>query len=124
MQSAQKNVFVYGTLKRGGTNHSLLLGQRFVAIGHTRPVYKLYSLNAYPALIEVTAENGRSIEGEIWQVDPTCLARLDELEGVEHGIYARVPIALLPPNDTINVESYIYLRSIVGRSEIGEVWPV
>ena len=34
-------LFVYGTLKRGGSNHAQLAGQKFIAEAHTMPGYTL-----------------------------------------------------------------------------------
>jgi gamma-glutamylcyclotransferase (GGCT)/AIG2-like uncharacterized protein YtfP len=117
------NIFVYGTLKRGGSNHVLLAGQKFIATAHTQPLYRLYALSGFPGLVEAP-QNGLSIEGEIWEVDATRLPALDELEDIAHGMYKRVPILLLPPDDTLVVEGYIYLLSIAGRRDCGTVWPV
>ena len=114
-------IFVYGTLKRGGNNHSLLFGQKFIAVAHTQPHYRLYALSSFPAMIEAP-QNGRSIEGEIWEVEAARLPALDELEDVAHGMYKRVPIHLLPPHDTLTVDSYIYLLSTTGRRDCGAVW--
>jgi gamma-glutamylcyclotransferase (GGCT)/AIG2-like uncharacterized protein YtfP len=121
MRSKLHNVFVYGSLKRGFINHSLLQGQQFIAVARTQPRYKLYTLTSYPAMVEAAA-GGRSIEGEIWAVDSACLARLDILEDTAHGMYARVPIALLPPHFALPVEGYLYLFDLTGRAECGDVW--
>ena len=121
MQSQRHNIFVYGSLKRGFNNHSLLADQRFVTIAETLPRYKLYALGSYPAMIVATKE-GRSIEGEIWSVDSECLTRLDKLEDTAHGMYARMPILLLPPQNALPVEGYIYLLDITGRRDCGDVW--
>jgi gamma-glutamylcyclotransferase (GGCT)/AIG2-like uncharacterized protein YtfP len=98
-------------------------GQKFVAIAHTEPVYRLYSLGDYPAMVEASSD-GRSIEGEVWEVDDTCLAQLDKLEGLDEGLYKRTTIPLLPPNDKLVVEGYLYLLSITGRRDCGSVWSV
>lgn len=116
------NIFVYGTLKRGSSNHNLLTGQKFIAVARTQPLYRLYALASYPAMVEAP-QNGLSIKGEIWEVDEAQIPALDELEDVAHGMYKRVPIPLLPPNDTLVVEGYVYLLSIAGRRDCGEVWP-
>jgi len=121
MSSFQHNIFVYGSLKRGFSNHSLLVGQRFVATARTQPRFKLYALGDFPGMVEAT-EGARSIEGEIWAVDSACLARLEILEDTAHGMYARVPIPLLPPNDTFSVEGYVYRLDITGRRDCGDVW--
>ena len=117
------NIFVYGTLKRGGSNHSLLVGQKFIAAARTQPLYRLYALSSFPAMVEAP-QNGRSIEGEIWEIDAKHLPALDELEDVAHGLYKRVPILLLPPDDKFIVEGYIYLLSITGRRDCGTSWSV
>jgi gamma-glutamylcyclotransferase (GGCT)/AIG2-like uncharacterized protein YtfP len=114
-------VFVYGTLKTGGANHSFLTGQRLLGAGCTRPEFRLHELDGYPGMVRGPAP-GRSIGGEIWEVDPDCLARLDELEGVGSGLYARESIVLLPPNDALPVEAYLYLGTVAGRRELGTTY--
>ena len=110
-------VFVYGTLKRGGENAGSLAGQRYLGEARTLPEYRLYGLDGYPGMV-AASEGGLSIAGEIWEVDAACLARLDELEGVAVGLYARRPIALLPPYQELAVQTYVYLRSVAGRTEL------
>jgi gamma-glutamylcyclotransferase (GGCT)/AIG2-like uncharacterized protein YtfP len=110
-------VFVYGTLKRGGDNHQELARQRFIGPARTAPAYRLYQLDGYPGMVEAPA--GLSIEGEIWEVDRDGLDRLDRLEGTDSGLYARVPIRLLPPHDNTPVEAYLYRRSVAGRRDLG-----
>lgn len=119
----KNHVFVYGTLKRGGSNHHLLAGQKFIAVAHTEPVYKLYTLGNYPAMVDA-AQDGRSIEGEIWDVDEPCLGRLDKLEGLDEGLYKRAPIRLQPPQDQAVVEGYLYLLDVAGHRDSGTIWPV
>jgi gamma-glutamylcyclotransferase (GGCT)/AIG2-like uncharacterized protein YtfP len=121
MQSIQHNIFVYGSLKRGFINHSLLTGQRFVASCRTEPRYKLYDLGDFPGMIEATT-GGRSIEGEIWSIDSECLAQLEILEDTAHGMYARVPILLLPPHDKLSVAGYLYQLEVTCRHDCGDVW--
>ena len=116
-------IFVYGTLKRGGSNHALLADQKFIAVAHTQPHYRLYALSGFPAMVDAP-QNGLSIEGEIWEIDDARLPALDELEDVAHGMYKRVPIPLLPPHDALVVEGYIYLLGIAGRRDCGTNWPV
>ena len=111
-------VFVYGTLKRGGENHRVLAGQRFVGEARTAPAYRLYQLEGYPGMVGA-ATGGRSIEGELWEVDLPALGRLDELEGTAAGLYAREPIRLLAPHAGLAVETYLYRQSLEGRTELG-----
>jgi gamma-glutamylaminecyclotransferase len=116
------SIFVYGTLKRGGSNHRFLGGQRFVGTARTEPAFRLYQLDGYPGM--VGAPGGLSIEGEIWEVDDAALARLDELEGTAVGLYRRVPVTLLPPHHLLEVETYLCLQSMAGRRELGTQFDV
>ncbi|MGH7997170.1 MAG: gamma-glutamylcyclotransferase family protein [Opitutaceae bacterium] len=111
-------IFVYGTLKRRGANHAHLAGQRFVAEARTEPTYRLYRLPGYPGMVE-TRPPGRSIEGEIWEIDAGCLARLDVLENITAGEYLRAPVRLLPPHDVLRAETYLYLRSVADKPDAG-----
>jgi gamma-glutamylaminecyclotransferase len=111
------HVFVYGTLKRGGENHRLLAGQRFVGEARTEPAFRLYQLDGYPGMVAATG--GLSITGELWEVDGPCLERLDELEGTAVGLYARVPVRLLPPHERTEAETYLCLQSMAGRRDLG-----
>jgi gamma-glutamylcyclotransferase (GGCT)/AIG2-like uncharacterized protein YtfP len=115
------NVFVYGTLKRGGGNHHYLAGQKFLGEACTGPGFTLFSLGDYPGMVR-SADPTRQVAGEIWSVTEPCRAQLDELEGVAEQLYARVPIPLAAPYDQVLVETYLYLQSLTGRSEIGAVW--
>lgn len=116
-------IFVYGTLKRGGTNHHWLQGQTFVAPAQTVPGFRMYALDGYPGLV-AAPDDRNGVTGEIWEVDGRCLAALDELEGIAEGLYRRVPIPLAdaPPGEV--VEAYLYARSVEGRAALGPTWPV
>jgi gamma-glutamylcyclotransferase (GGCT)/AIG2-like uncharacterized protein YtfP len=114
-------LFVYGTLKRGGSNHSWLEGQRFVSEAATLPVFRLYEIDGYPGMI-FAPEGGESVRGEVWDVDEACLARLDALEDVEGGEYAREVIPLIESFGSAEVQGYRYLRSISGRRRLEGLW--
>jgi gamma-glutamylcyclotransferase (GGCT)/AIG2-like uncharacterized protein YtfP len=114
-------VFVYGTLKRGGLNHHYLAGQEFLGEARTASGYTLYSIGDYPGMVRSAGPDDLVI-GEVWSVDPTCLAALDELEGVAEDLYERVPIPLAPPFANQAIETYLYRRSLEGRRMLGPVW--
>ena len=111
-------VFLYGTLKSGGVSHRFLAGQRLVGPSRTEPEYRLYRLDGYPGMVPAPGA-GRSIEGEVWEVDPECLVRLDEWEGTSSGLFGRLPVRLVPPQDRLGAEAYLYLRSVEGRDDLG-----
>lgn len=76
---AEHLVFVFGTLRRGGSNHHLLEGSELLWEGPTEPVFEMVDLGDYPGAIE----GGRTaLSGELYAVSDTTLAALDELEGV------------------------------------------
>jgi gamma-glutamylcyclotransferase (GGCT)/AIG2-like uncharacterized protein YtfP len=66
------------------------------------------------------------VTGELWAVDAACLNRLDILEGVDEGLYAREPAPLAPPHDrlTPGVYYYRYLGQVSDRPHLGPVWAV
>ena len=111
-------IFVYGTLKRGGSNHALLASQRFLGTARTAQGYTLYSLGDYPGMVRAPTDTA-GVTGELWAVDDACLQQLDELEGVAEGLYERVPIKPAPPFDDQPVETYLYLGSLAGHAALG-----
>ena len=114
-------VFVYGTLKRGGRNHSFLAGRQFLGEARTPPGFTLYSLGEYPGMVRQDDDH-TGVTGEVWAVDTACLQQLDELEGVAEGLYERVSLTLAPPFADEPVETYLYLRSLAGKPAIGSTW--
>jgi gamma-glutamylaminecyclotransferase len=122
-------VFVYGTLKRGGSNHAQIAGQLFAGPARTAPGFTLYSLGEYPGLVADPADRS-GVDGELWAVDAAALARLDSFEGLDEGLYARVPAPLsdwpqnIPAAEAGRTWMYLYLRDVTGRPWIGAEWPV
>lgn len=121
--SAPTFIFVYGTLKRGGSNHHFMAAQRFVAEARTPPGFVLYALEGYPGMVADSSDRN-GVVGEIWAIDPAGLAALDELEGVDEGLYRRARVPLAPPHDAWSVETYLYNQSLAGRARLGSTWPV
>jgi gamma-glutamylaminecyclotransferase len=115
------HLFVYGTLKRGHSNHGYLRGQQFISMAMTLPRFRLHDLGGYPGMV-LDERDGISIHGEIWDVDADCLARLDELEDIEGGEYQREIIPLMPPHDQSCIEGYRYLRDVSQARDIGASW--
>jgi len=74
----QHLVFVYGTLRKGESNHHYLMNSQLLGEFLTPPQYTLYDLGAYPALIE----GKKSVLGEVYLIDDPILCQLDELEDV------------------------------------------
>ena len=117
MTAADRLLFVYGTLKRNGSNHSFLAGQSFRGETRTVPGFKLVNLGDYPGMV-VDPSDGRGVAGEVWSVDLECVIKLDELEGLAEGLYRRERIRLRAPFDQSEVETYIYALGTLGRPTV------
>jgi len=90
-------VFVYGTLRKGGSNHFRMEETEFVADGTVSG--RLYAIDWYPGLILDPA--GDPIIGEVYAVGTARLKALDEFEGVsanefQNSEYRRVKTMFLP----------------------------
>jgi len=81
MSANREFVFVYGTLRRGGSNHFRMDGAEFITEG--RISGKLYRISWYPGLVLDAA--GDDIVGEVYSVDLEMLGNLDAFEGVSAG---------------------------------------
>jgi gamma-glutamylcyclotransferase (GGCT)/AIG2-like uncharacterized protein YtfP len=86
-------VFVYGTLRLGGSNAFRMDGAEFM--GKARIAGAIYVISWYPGLV-VDPEAGQVL-GEVYRVGPEQLRALDEFEGVSAGEmegseYRRVPV--------------------------------
>jgi gamma-glutamylaminecyclotransferase len=121
MSPTEKLIFVYGTLKRGGSNHRFLAKQTFVGEATTIPGFTLFELAGYPGLVAKPDARG-GVVGEVWSVDRAALARLDALEGLAEGLYRREPIPLIAPFADRVVEGYVYARDVEGSRELGPKW--
>lgn len=82
------NLFVYGTLMGGQPQGALLAGFRRHAATVKGTLYRMPA--GYPAL---SLAGACTVHGElVLGVDPRTLALLDHYEGVDEGLYARVPV--------------------------------
>lgn len=79
-------VFVYGSLRKGFHNHSLLKHSQCVGEAQTKGT--MYDLGAFPA---VDYHSNQDVHGELYEIDEGTLARLDRLEG-HPNFYHRVEV--------------------------------
>lgn len=105
-------VFVYGTLRSGGSNHFRMAGADFVANATVHGT--LYQASWYPGLVR--DPGGIPVFGEIFRVSPSHLNALDEYEGPE---YHRVPTtALSTQGQTFEVEVWEWIMPVDGLKKI------
>lgn len=119
----KQRIFVYGTLKRGGPYSRYMAGQDFIAEAKTGPGFYLADCGGYPGMFPVGSE-GRSILGEVWDVNEKCLAALDVLEDVAGGEYKFGQIPLLAPFDAEVIHGYLHLRATEALPDAGTNWKV
>jgi len=111
----QSLVFVYGTLRRGGSNDIAQLGQRAQWLGRGRVRGQLFDLGAYPGLVLGGPD---WVVGELYGVDSSAQAWLDELEEVwpqRSGEYRRVQALVSREGQSCRALVYEMDRSIARR---------
>jgi gamma-glutamylcyclotransferase (GGCT)/AIG2-like uncharacterized protein YtfP len=79
--TAGELVFVYGTLRRGGSNAFRMDGAEFVGLGRVEG--KLHVISWYPGF--VPGEGLGWVVGEVFRVGPEQMRELDEFEGLSAG---------------------------------------
>ena len=112
-------LFVYGTLKRGQRNHHLMREARFLGEAVTAPLYTLLDLGSFPGMIP---GGTTAVHGELYEVGPGLLARLDRHEGVPR-LYTRGVVWL---ENRALAESYFLVdfdRTRMGRAADSGKWP-
>ena len=82
MISIPEIVFVYGTLRRGGSNHFRMAAAEFISAGTVSG--RLYRVHWYPGMV-LDDEAGDEIHGDVYAVDAETLATLDVFEGLSAG---------------------------------------
>lgn len=114
-------LFVYGTLKRGCSNHRHMAGHTFVGEARTRPGFRLYDVGGYPGLV-AAPDDRDGVRGEVWSVDAAGLEHLDRFEGVAEGLYRREGVPLETPFADRRIDAYVFGSSVTGRTVIGAEW--
>lgn len=114
--SESTTLFVYGTLKRGFCRERFLASAKYLGNAETIPAYRLLDCGAYPALVD---GGTTSIVGELYEVDESTMRTLDDVEGVDEGLYARREVRLA---DGRAVIAYLYTERTEGLQELGREW--
>jgi gamma-glutamylcyclotransferase (GGCT)/AIG2-like uncharacterized protein YtfP len=112
-------LFLYGSLKRGHSNHARVADQHYLGDAVTEPRYRIIQLGEYGGLVRDDAA-GRAVKGELWAVSPACLAELDEFETGE-GLWARHPVDVA---GRAGVEAYFWTGAVPANVKSGDEWPL
>ncbi len=116
---AARHVFVYGTLRAGGSNDIARYHPRPQRVGDGVIAGTLYDLGAYPGA--VLGGEG-SIRGEVYRITPEVEAALDLLEGVAadgSGEYLKRELdVMVGPQQVMCLVYEIHPGRIEGRTAI------
>jgi gamma-glutamylcyclotransferase (GGCT)/AIG2-like uncharacterized protein YtfP len=103
-------LWVYGTLRRGESNHHFLTGCPLLGMVHYPG--SLFSVRGhYPVFrpsLSTKVSSG-SVLGELYQIQPALWPRLDELEGVEEGYYQRASFPISAGLAPRNAQAIVYV---------------
>jgi len=116
-ENTKHHLFVYGTLKRGGSRHWILDGFPFLGRAKAKG-FVLYDLGPYPAMVPGPG----MVYGEVYEVSEEILNALDWVEGVPV-LYRRKLIEVVFEDGlSLKAWAYIYNGSVKGfpRIESGE----
>lgn len=104
-------LFVYGTLRRGGSNHHLMIEGRAELLGEasTPPAFELLDLGPYPAMV---AGGATSVLGEVYVVAEPLREKLDILEDVPQ-LYYRTAITL---ENGLLAETYLLANAALSKA--------
>ena len=89
---SQHLVFVYGTLRRGGSRAMSTLFPSSKFIADAKVSGNLYDLGAYPGLI--LNDSNSMVVGEVYEVDNEILNELDDIEASSYYSRKQIEISL------------------------------
>ena len=112
-------MFVYGTLKKGFRNNTLLQDSIYLGTGTTFNYALKYSnnLSGFPIMFK---RKNNVVHGELYAVDEDTLKQLDILED-EGGLYNRKKVKVNTGTETIPAYSYIGNRLMWDLKKLKDV---
>ena len=117
--AAHRHVFVYGSLRAGGSNDIARFSPPPERVGDADIAGTLYDLGAYPGA--VLGGEGR-VHGEIYRIDAELEPQLDRLEGIapdDSGEYAKREVLVRLGDARLRCLVYeIHPERIVGHGAI------
>ena len=113
---AKTLIFIYGTLRRGGRAHGLMLGADFQCLATTSG--RIVHIDQYPGLI-LDTEN--SVTGELYLANEDLIHELDQYEGCFESppLYLREEVTATDENGkTHQAQTYVFQRLEPHHEEI------
>lgn len=102
-------VFVYGSLIQGARYHQYYLqGKTFLGKAFIEG-YKKYILGGVHGILP---NNGGKVQGEVYEIDQSTLAKLDFFHNVGNGFTRSIVDVELENGETLQVETYIWNGSV------------
>ncbi len=123
-QAPANHVFVYGTLRRGGSNDIVRRHPEARYVAAADIAGTLYHLGAYPGVVLLAATDGASprVKGEIYRITPRIESALDMLEEVAEdgsGEYVKRQVDVETGATTLRCLVYeIHPSRIAGRNVV------
>jgi len=122
-QNSKRLLFVYGSLKRGFDNHSMLKGATYAGEAKTLQPYSMFveTHGQYPYLLKNRPFH--QIEGELYEIESDELwKRIDEFEGVPD-YYSRETIIVVADAKHYQAQAYFFVEEkIPQKQEPLKVW--
>lgn len=112
----QRHVFVYGTLRRGGSNDITRLSPPARFVGWASVPGRLFHLGAYPGL---RLGGGEPVWGETYAIAPALEPCLDAIEGLlpePNGEYAKQEVDVCVAGRVLRCLVYEVAPARVGRA--------
>ena len=134
---AKTLLFVYGTLKKGGSNQRMMGDSIHLGTARLEQGTTLYTNGGFPMMVETVHVEDAGVWGELYEVDEKTLKSLDRFEGHPNH-FQRRPVGLTVVNlhrlptcptamqaaDKREAQAYFYNRSVEGREQIGNFFPL
>ena len=122
LSTAKTKVFVYGTLKKGFSNHYILSTSKLVGEATTCSTYAMIGTGMpFPYVLGIRSAElgGLNITGEVYEVDASTLQRLDVLEGVPHHYKKQQVLVKIVNGSTTKYETVsMYVKTTVTASDL------
>lgn len=113
-----KNIFVYGSLKRGNALHSVLEKSDFLSEAITlEPIFKMFCNGAFPYVSNV-GKGGYRIIGELYNVSEMTVQELDLIEGHPTHYRRTDTEFMLEGGNVVVGQMYIFNGSVKNLKEI------